>query len=321
MLKQTVFFLFLSFCFFCPSEMFGETNRNPVLKNLNAADPEILFSEQTQKFYIYPTFGPNRFHAFSSEDLVNWKEEGVILDLKNVSWEERLPWAPSIIEKKIDGKYKYFFYFCANMKIGAAVSDSPVGPFQDIGKPFINFKPEGVSRGVEIDPDVFTDPASGKNYIYWGNSYLAAAELEDDMVSIKPGTVQKLNVPGFFEGAHVFYRNGIYYLTWSENDARSENYQVRYAMGKSPLGPFEIPAEESLILSKRPNESIYGTGHHSVLNVPGTDQWFIVYHRLIWPRTKNPWRREVCIDEMKFGEDGRILVVTPTHRGIEPLKR
>lgn len=294
-------------------------NSNPVLPHLKAADPEILFSEKTKKFYLYPTTDTSGFRAYSSEDLVHWKEEGIVLSLDDISWENRLPWAPAIIEKKIDGQYRYFFYFCANLKIGVAVGDSPAGPFIDSGKPFIDFKPDGVSQGVEIDPDVFTDPASGKSYLYWGNSYLAMAELEEDFVTLKPGTVHKLEIPGFFEGAHIFYRNGIYYLMWSENDARSVRYQVRYATAKSPTGPFSIPRENSLILFQRPEENIYGTGHHSVLNIPGTDQWFIVYHRLTWPQTADPWLREVCIDEMKFHEDGSIQIVTPTHFGIYPV--
>ena len=295
-------------------------NANPVLRGINSADPEILYSEKTGKFYIYPTFTLGTFHAFSSDDLVNWKDEGPILSLKDVSWEDRYPWAPCIMEKKIDGRFRYFFYFCANLKIGVAVSDSPTGPFTDSGKPIIDFKPEGVPHGVEIDPDVFTDPVSGKTYIYWGNSYLGIAELEDDIVTLKKETVRRLEVPGFFEGAHVFFRQGKYYLTWSENDARSPEYRVRHAISDSPEGPFLIPEKDSLILWKRPEKNIYGTGHHSVVNLPGTDEWFIVYHRHIWPRPKDPWAREVCIDRMTFHSDGRIRVVEPTHEGIAPIK-
>lgn len=291
---------------------------NPVLHGINSADPEILYSEKTGKFYIYPTFTLNTFHAFSSDDLVNWKDEGPILSLENVSWEDRYPWAPCIMEKKIDGEFRYFFYFCADLKIGVAVSDSPTGPFTDSGKPLIDFKPEG-AHGVEIDPDVFTDPVSGKTYIYWGNSYLGMAELNDDFVTLKKETIRRLDVPGFFEGAHVFFRHGKYYLTWSENDARSPDYRVRHAISDSPAGPFRIPEQESLILSSRPEKNIYGTGHHSVVNLPGTDEWFIVYHRHIWPRPQNPWAREVCIDRMTFRPDGQIRVVEPTHEGIAPL--
>ena len=113
-------------------------------------------------------------------------------DGKNVSWANGNAWAPCIEEKKIDGKYKYFFYYSANpttnkgKQIGVAVADSPTGPFTDLGKPIITSSPTG--RGQQIDVDVFTDPVSGKSYLYWGNGYMAGAELNDDMLSVKEET-------------------------------------------------------------------------------------------------------------------------------------
>ena len=118
-------------------------NNNPLFGGLYA-DPEVLYAHKTNKYYIYPTsdgfnnWSGTYFKTFSSPDLVNWKDEGVILDLnKDVSWAKRNAWAPTIIEKKIDGKYKYFYYFCAAQKIGVAVADDPTGPFVDSGKPLI----------------------------------------------------------------------------------------------------------------------------------------------------------------------------------------
>lgn len=125
---------------------------------------------------------------------MNWKEEGVILDLKDVSWAKKNAWAPCIIEKKqADGNYKYYYYYTAEQQIGVAVADSPTGPFIDSGTPMIDkVRPGGMSKGQNIDPDVFTDPASGKTYLYWGNYYMAVCELNEDMVSIKPNTTRIL---------------------------------------------------------------------------------------------------------------------------------
>jgi len=291
--------------------------KNPILPGV-AADPEILLSENTGKFYIYPTTDALKFRAFSSENLIDWKEEGVVLDLADVSWAKKEAWAPSIMERKIDGKYRYFFYFCAERKIGVAVGDSPAGPFTDTGKPLFPALPEGVQGGVPIDPDVFTDPASGKTYIYWGNSFLAMAELADDFCSIKPETFQRLEIPGFFEGTHVFCRNGIYYLTWSQNDTRSVDYRVLYAVSDSPAGPFTVP-ENNVILAKKPEADILGPGHHSVVQIPGTDRWFIVYHRHIMPYNPNHCRRETCLGEMFFDADGKILPIDPAAEINEPV--
>lgn len=326
-MKTPRLFSFFVLIFLVLSAMAQEkTEHNPFLPGRILADPEVLLSEQTGRVYVYATgaFGPvrNCFGAYSSDDLVHWRPEGIVLNLRDVSWDHTLGWAPSIIEKKgPDGKFQYFFYFCCNLKIGVAVGDSPVGPFRDSGRPLIDCHPDGVNRGVEIDPDVFQDPKTGKYYLFWGNSYLAMAELGDDMISLKPETVRVLEIPGFFEGAHVFYRDGIYYLTWSKNDTRSVEYQVRYAWARSIDGPWNVP-EENRILSKRPEKGIFGPGHHSVLQIPGTDEWFIFYHRLCTPLRPGSWDREVCIDRLFFNEDGSIRVVEPTREGVErrPLK-
>lgn len=299
------------------------TANNPVLEGYYA-DPDILYSEKTKKYYIYPTsdgftgWSGYYFKAFSSDNLKDWKDEGVILDLKkDVSWADRNAWAPCIIEKKVKGKYKYYYYFSAAQKIGVAVADNPTGPFVDSGKALIDFKPEGVKDGQEIDPEIFADPKTGKNYLYWGNGYMAVAELNEDMVSIKKNTIKVMTPDKTFrEAITVFYRNGIYYFLWSEDDTRSENYRVRYATSTSPTGALTIP-ENNLILAKDPSKGIYGTGHNSVLQIPGKDEWRIVYHRFSRPNGINMgdaagYHREVCIDKMEFNSDGSIKPIVPT---------
>jgi len=303
---------------------------NPVLKGLYA-DPDILFSKQTGKYYLYPTsdgftgWSGTYFKTFSSVDLINWKDEGVIIDLaKDVSWAKKNAWAPSIIEKQVDGKFKYYFYFCAAQKIGVAVADYPAGPFTDSGKPLIDKFPAGISDGQQIDPAVFNDPQTGKNYIYWGNGYMAVAELNDDMVSIKSGTTKILTPDSTFrEGCYVIYRKGLYYFMWSEDDTRSENYRVRYGTSSSPTGKISIP-ENNLILAKDSIAGIYATGHNSVIQVPGKDEWYIVYHRFNYPNgiklgNAAGYNREVCIDKLEFNKDGSIKQVKPTHQGVKAL--
>jgi arabinoxylan arabinofuranohydrolase len=312
-------------------KIIAKENHNPVLEGY-FADPDVLYSEKTKKYYIYPTsdgfdgWSGTYFKAFSSTDLVSWKDEGVILDLhKDVSWAKRNAWAPCIIEKKVNGQYKYFYYFTAAQKIGVAVADDPAGPFTDMGKALIDKKPEGVRGGQEIDPEVFTDPQNGKSYLYWGNGYMAVAELNDDMISLKQETLKTIKVDRTFrEGTTVFFRNGIYYFLWSEDDTRSENYRVRYGTSTSPLGPINIPTD-NLVIAKDPSTGIYGTGHNSVLQLPGKDEWYIVYHRFNFPKGITMggaagFNREVCIDKMEFNADGSIKQVTPTHVGVKALK-
>lgn len=305
---------------------------NPVFQGLHA-DPEVMYSEQTGKYYIYPTtdgayaWHNHDFKCFSSSDLVNWKDEGVILDLRDLDWGKEYAWAPCIIEKKVGDNYRYFYYFVANKSIGVAVADKPEGPYRDaLGKALLT-KEEIDAPNQVIDPDVFCDPATGKYYLYWGNSYLWMAELADDMVSLVPGTMREL-IPRsrigeyhYLEGTHVFERDGLYYFTWSENITRSARYCVRYLISDSPTElvrngkPAKV--EEQVILQQDPSLQIFGTGHHSVLNVPGTDKWYMVYHRFTRPEgikmgLSGGYNRETCIDPMYFNADGTIVPVKPT---------
>lgn len=334
-MKKLVFFLWINCLFIftsCKQQIAEKSFSNPVLPGFHA-DPEILYSAQTQKYYIYsttdgvPGWGGWYFTVFSSDDLMNWTDEGIMLDVRSdqVAWANGNAWAPCIEEKIIDGKYKYFFYFSGNphddsgKKIGVAVADHPCGPFTDLGKPLITESPVG--RGQQIDPDVFTDPVSGKSYLYWGNGYLAGAELNDDMVSLKDNTLTVMTPEGgtlddyaFREGVYVFYCNGLYYFLWSVDDTGSPNYHVAYGTSDSPLGPITV-ADSPVILAQRPEVEIYGTAHNSVIQLPGTDEWYVVYHRInkaYLEKEQGPgFHREVCINRMSFNPDGTIQPVKP----------
>lgn len=308
-------------------------DHNPVLEGYYA-DPDILYSEKTDSFYIYPTsdgfdgWSGWYFKTFSSANLVDWKDEGTILDLKkDVTWANRNAWAPCIVEKKIDGQYKYFYYFTAAQKIGVAVADHPTGPFTDSGNPLINWKPQVVKGGQEIDPEVFTDPKTGKSYLYWGNGYMAGAELNDDMISLKMNTLKTFNVDNTYrEGTSVIFRNDVYYFMWSEDDTRSPNYKVRYATSDSPLGKLTIP-ENNIVIQRDSVTNIFATGHNSAIQIPGKDEWYLVYHRFTYPkgvempRGSGGFHREVCIDKLEFDADGKLLEVKPTFNGIKPVIR
>jgi len=308
----------------------SQLNKNPVLDGYYA-DPEILYAKKTGRFYLYPTsdgfagWSGNYFKAFSSDNMVDWHDEGVILNLagNDVSWAKANAWAPCIIEKKINGEYRYFYYFTAGKKVGVAVASDPTGPFVDSGKPLIDKKPEGVKWGQEIDPDVFEDPTTGKCYLYWGNGYMAAVELNEDMVSIKKETMKVITPKADFrEGTYVIYRDGMYYFLWSEEDTGSPDYKVCYGTSNSPMGPITIPSK-NIVIARDNSKAIYGTGHNSVVQIPGKDEWYIVYHRFTRPKgieIKTPgYFREVCIDKMEFNADGSIKKVQPTIEGIAPV--
>ena len=322
----------------------------PILSGFHA-DPEVLYSNQTKKYYIYsttdgtPGWGGHDFSVFSSTNLKDWTDEGKMLDVKGdqVKWATGNAWAPAIIEVKASGRknaeavggaYKYYFYFSAHnpqsnrKEIGVAVSDSPTGPFTDSGRPIVTDadRPEGVRGGQAIDVDVFRDPKSGKYYLYWGNGFMAGAELNDDLLSIKPETKVNLTPKGgsldtwaYREAPYVFYRKGLYYFLWSVDDTGSPNYHVCYGTAKSPLGPITIDEQNYRVIEQRPEQGIYGTAHNSILQLPTKkgDDWYIVYHRINKHFLHNDpgIHREVCIDRLTFDKKGRIVPVTPTLDG------
>ena len=309
---------------------------NPVLPDFHA-DPEVLFSKKTGRFYVYPTtdgyasWGGYSFDVFSSPDLLNFTNEGTFLNLKSgqdVAWASGNAWAPCIEEKWMNGKWRYFFYFSGNnvslgkKTLGVAVSESPTGPFRASAKPLFTSS----AAGQMIDSDVFTDPVSGQTYLYYGNGKLCYRLLSDDMMStvgseyvITPSG-GSLSDYAFREGAYVFYRNGLYYFLWSVDDTGATNYHVAYGTSKAPTGPIEV-ARQPIVIIQDPDNRIYGTGHNSIINIPGTDDWYIVYHRINPNHLNNGpgTHREVCVDRLTFNADGTIRRVTPTNRGIDPV--
>lgn len=311
---------------------------NPILPGFHA-DPEILYSNKTGKYYIYsttdgkPGWGGYKYYVYSSADLKEWKNEGVALDAKSdqIAWANGNLWAPAAIEvKQKNSSYKYYLYFSARpndngrKQMGVAVADSPTGPFVDLGQPLLAKNHPGCN-GQLIDVDVFMDPVSKKPYLYWGNGFMAGAELEPNMTKIKDETVTVMTPKGgslrdyaYREAPYVFYRNGLYYFMWSVDDTGAANYHVAYGTSKSPLGPIEV-AKDPIVLIQDPQHEIYGTAHNSVIQKPGTDEWYIVYHRINkdYIHFQPGVHREVCIDKMEFNADGTIKRVVPTHGGIQ----
>jgi hypothetical protein len=320
-------------------------HKQPILSGFHA-DPEVLYSNKTKKYYIYsttdgtPGWGGHDFSVFSSMNLIDWTDEGKMLDVKGdqVKWATGNAWAPCIEEvKQKGGSYKYYFYYSAHnpksnrKEIGVAVSDTPTGPFIDSGAPIITDadRPQQARGGQAIDVDVFKDPKTGKHYLYWGNGFMAGAELNEDLLSVKKETITHLTPKGgtlqtwaFREGAYVFYRKGTYYFLWSVDDTGSPNYHVCYGTAKSPLGPITIDEQNYLVIRQKPEDGIYGTAHNSILQIPGKDEWYIVYHRINKHFVDHDpgIHREVCIDRLTFDKQGRIIPVTPTLNGPVPLK-
>ncbi len=292
---------------------------NPVFPGWYA-DPEArIFKGQ---YWVYPTFSApyekqTFIDVFSSPDLVNWTKHPRALDKANVKWARSAIWAPSAIEK--NGKY-YLFFGANDIQnnsqaggIGVAVSDNPGGPFIDLlGKPLIDKFYNGAQP---IDQYVFQD-VDGQHYLFYGgHGNCNVVKLNDDFTGIVPhddGTLYKEVTPqNYVEGSFMFRRDGKYYFMWSEGYWGGSNYSVAYAIADKPTGPFQrlgTILQQDLRVAK-------GAGHHSVIQVPGEDIWYIVYHRRPLNQTDRN-AREVSIDRLNFDAQGFIRPVVMTNTGV-----
>jgi beta-xylosidase len=298
---------------------------NPVFPGWYA-DPEAIVFENT--YWIYPTTSARYdaqtyFDCFSSPDLVTWTKHPRILEKSSVSWARRAMWAPAITEHR----GKYFLFFSANDiqnngelgGIGVASADSPSGPFTDhLGHPLIGAFHNGAQP---IDQAFFRDTDGAAYLIYGGWRHCNIVHINDDFTGLLPhpdGSLFKEITPdGYVEGPFMFKRGGKYYFMWSEGGWTGPDYSVAYAIADSVYGPFrrvgKILQQDAAIAT--------GAGHHSVIQRPGTDEHFIVYHRRPLGQTDRD-HRVVCIDRMEFAPDGTIKPVKITFEGVSksPLK-
>jgi hypothetical protein len=290
---------------------------NPFVTDQFTADPTARVFEG--RVYVYAShdireppgytgrknwFVMEDYHVFSSENLTDWTDHGVILTQKDVPWADPnafAMWAPDSVFK--DGKY--YFYFPTKDKngekrIGVAIGDKPAGPFT----PQANYM-DGV---VGIDPDVFIDK-DGSAYMSWSrNDALVMAKLKPDMLEID-GEIKALDYlpkKGLQEGPFMLERKGVYYLTYPHVANKIE--RLEYATASSPMGPFTW---KGVLLDE--SETGCWTSHHSIVEYRG--QWYLFYHdRDLSPDFDK--RRSIRADKLYFNDDGSIRKVTPTLRGV-----
>jgi len=288
--------------------------QNPIIRDQFTADPTArVFNDRV---YLYPShdimppwgvescqgwFCMEDYHVFSSENLTEWTDHGVILTQNKVPWVKKngySMWAPDCVYK--DGKYYFYFPSVAsggNFAIGVAVADKPEGPFIPESQPIYNVN--------GIDPGVL-QASDGNAYLFWGNGN--CAKLKSNMKEIEGQTRNCLQgLPnGQAEGPFPFEYNGNYYLSYPY--VRKDTEVLAYAMSKNPLGPYTY---KGLIMAEHANGC--WTNHHSVINYKG--EWYLFYHH-------NPFspgddkRRSVQIEKLHFNADGTIQEIKETMRGV-----
>jgi hypothetical protein len=312
-LQQLIICIFLIFSVF--SKAFAQ---NPFITNQFTADPTArVFNGRV---YVYPSHdipaAPGRgradwfvmedYHVFSSDNLTDWTDHGVIVTQGKVNWVDSTTfsmWAPDCIEKN----GKYYFYFPATVRsafgkgsmVGVAIADNPAGPYIT--------QPEPVKNTHGIDPNVIFDK-DGQAYLYWSQGRIFVAKLKPDMLELEsePKVVADLPVKGLIEGPFVFERDGIYYMTYPHVQNKVE--RLEYAISDNPMGPFKFAG---VIMDESPTGC--WTNHQSIVNF--RNQWYLFYHHNdLSPKfDKN---RSIRADSLFFNEDGTIRKVSPTLRGV-----
>ena len=292
--------------------------QNPFIRDQFTADPTARVFNG--KVYVFPSHDiispiePERqwfcmedYHVFSSDNLVDWTDHGVIVTQNKVPWvreDSYAMWAPDAIEK--DGKY--YFYFPAAAKpefgrgsmTGVAIADKPEGPYIPVDRPI-----EGTTG---IDPCAFID-RDGQAYLYWCGNGMWVAKLKPNMIELdgEPQEIQGLPAGGGLkEGPFLFERNGKYYYTypWVKNNTTEVLY---YCVGDSPMGPFR---DGGIIMDESPTKC--WTNHHSIIEFK--DQWYLFYHHNDYSPNFDK-NRSARIDSLRFNPDGSIQKVIPTLRG------
>jgi hypothetical protein len=293
---------------------------NPFVRDIYTADPSAHVWADG-RLYVYPSHDNDpprgcdlmdKYHVYSTDDMVNWTDHGQILEASQVPWGEPLAnggkfmWAPDCAYKN----GKYYFYFPhpnkdpwnSTWKIGIAVSDKPASDFT-----VLDYWLKGLPDEGMIDPCVFIDDDGQAYFYYGGGNKCMGAKLKDSMDEIEGSLQQMTGLSDFHEGTWVFKKEDVYYLTYADNAGGAN--QLRYATSNNPLGPWSY---KGVYLKGTTSD----TSHGSVVEYKG--QWWAFYHTADLSGTG--LLRSICVDSLFFDENGAIKTVIQTKDVGTPYK-
>jgi hypothetical protein len=307
-LHKFLFFLLLSL----QSTLFFAQSGNPFVRDIYTADPSAHVWDDG-RLYVYPSHDMepprgcdlmDKYHVYSTDDMVHWTDHGQILEAADVPWGEPLAnngkfmWAPDCAYKN----GKYYFYFPhpnkdpwnSTWKIGIAVSDKPASDFT-----VLDYWLKGLPDEGMIDPCIFIDDDGQAYFYYGGGNKCMGAKLKDSMDEIDGSLKQMTGLSDFHEGTWVFKKDDVYYLTYADNASGAN--QLRYATSTNPLGPWSY---KGVYLKGTTSD----TSHGSVVEYQG--QWWAFYHTADLSGTG--LLRSICVDPLYFNENGTIQTVVQT---------
>lgn len=302
-------------------------SKNPIIDSIYTADPAPMVEGDT--LYLYTTHDEDElindfytmfdWYCFSTKDMVNWTNHGPIFSLDDIEWADDRAWAPQCIGR--NGKY---YLYCpvhkkdGGMAIAVGVSDSPTGPFKDLGHPLVD---EGDWN--DIDPTVFIDD-DGQAYLYFGNPELRYVLLNEDMISYDesvgvckiPMTVESFAKGGhetgttYGEGPWFYKKNGLYYMVFAAFREGVHQEHLAYSTSPNPTGPWTYGG---VLMSE--DGGVF-TNHPGIADFKGHS--YLFYHTGDLPGG-SLFHRSVCVAEFKYNEDGSIDTI-PMCDGVEGLE-
>ncbi len=329
----------------------AEGENNPLYTQRFGADPGVM--EYDGRVYVYTTNDVieydsagnvventyalvDKINCISSDDMVNWTDHGAI-DVAGeggvAAWASN-SWAPCAAHKTINGKEKFFLYFC-NGGNGVCVltADSPTGPWEDpLGAPLVSRSTTNCADIVWLfDPAVMVDD-DGTGYLCFGGGVpdgeyehpqtARIVRLADDMIHLD-GDPVLIDAPYLFEDGGINKIGDMYYYTYCSNwNTAGNSYgmtsgAIEYMVASSPLGPYTYGGE--VFVNQGNFFGRWGNNHHSIVELSG--QLYFFYHARAVEEAMgiDGNYRSVQVDKMTVNADGSIVPVVGTMEGVEQL--
>lgn len=298
--------LFASFCF----------ADNPLVSHVFTADPAArVFNDRVYVVTSHDKDGATGYDLtdyflFSSDDMVNWQDHGIIFTAgREATWAGQA-YAPDFIER--NGKY-YLIFPNGASSIGILVAEKPEGPYTDlIGRALITSSTPNSAVQWLFDPGVFMDD-DGTVYVYFGGGGPGNArviKLADDLKSTV-GAAVTIDAPYFFEAPYMHKKNGVYYFSYSTNGDNG-SITIDYMTANNPMTGF---THRGTVIPN-PWSNLGNNNHHSLIEYQ--DQWYAFYHnRAVSNRI---YERSICVDLLAYNSDGTMQKVIPTAAGVPKIK-
>ncbi len=274
----------------------------PMWEHVPDGEPRVFTHNGETRVYVYGSHDSHRnkycgedYVAWSApvDDLNDWRFEGEIYRAKPGN----TLYAPDVVKKE-DTYYLYIAMYEGN-QIWVAESKSPVGPFENLRKTDFGF-----DIGVLVDDD-------NRCYAYWGFKKCYGCEINDDMATIKEGTLHVNMIPhcgfrdnvwdidnidddfSYFEAASIRKVQGKYVFVYSKRDMKGEpsihrkpnvNSYLDYAYSNHPLEGWvhggTVSANDGDVIFRNGDFKrayMKCNNHGSICEING--QWYIFYHR------------------------------------------